>query len=270
MNEYIFIDGAGVDNSIPVRSLFYGEGLFETFRYKNMLPVQFDKHLERMGGGAKLLKMPFPKSEYIKELVEKAVFESEIQDAYVKICLLSGGKSAFYETSSKSQVLVIIRKYVPPKQSVKLKVNSFKRISESPIYEVKSLNYVQNILARREAVGMGFDECLFLNEKDEITECSASNIFWFKDNTLFTPSIACGLLCGTTRDLILGFASYYGINAVEGRFNRNDLINSEFGFITNSLLGSVPVSEIEGNSLVVDHNLFSEMRNALMQKLKWV
>ena len=270
MTDYIFIDGSRVKNSLSIRSLFYGEGLFETFRYKSMLPALIDKHLQRMDGGAKLLKVPFPEKEYIKELVEKAILESELKDAYVKICLLSDGESVFHKTAKTSQVLVIIREYEPPKQSVKIKVNSFKRISESPLLNVKSLSYLENIQARREASRSGFDESLFLNERDEAMECSTSNIFWFNRDTLFTPARECGLLSGTTRDLILSFITECGMSSVEGQFSLNDLIAADCVFITNSLIGCVPVTKVEGHSINPDNNLFNKIKSTLFQKLKWV
>jgi len=269
MTDYIFIDGSRVATSLPMRSLFYGEGLFETFRYKNRLPVLIDNHLGRMETGAELLKVPFPDKQYIKNLVEKAVLESEFKDAYVKICLLSDGESVFYKTAKTPQALVIVKQYESPKESVKIKVNSFKRISESPLLKVKSANYVENILARREASRSGFDESLFLNERDEVTECSTSNIFWFNGDTLFTPARECGLLSGTVRDLILNFIPEYGINTVEGKFSLNDLTAAEFAFITNSLIGCVPVSELEGYSLNSEDNNFNKLKQALRQKLEW-
>jgi len=270
MTDYIFIDGCRVETSHSIRSLFYGEGLFETFRYQSRLPALIGKHLERMDGGAKLLKVPFPEKEYIKELVEKSILESELKDAYVKICLLSDGESTFYRTAKTSQVLVIVKQYESPKESVKIKVNSFKRISESPLLNIKSLSYLENILARREASHFGFDESLFLNERDDITECSTSNIFWFNRDTLFTPATQCGLLSGTTRDLILSFIKEFGMNSVEGKFSLNDLIAAECVFITNSLIGCVPVTEVEGYSMNHDNNLFNKIKNTLFQKLKWV
>ena len=269
VNEYIYINGYRVENSLPLRTLFFGEGLFETFRYRNRLPALIDKHLERMETGAKLLSVPFPKKEYIKELLENAVLESGLKDAYVKICLLSQGESVFYKTAVKSQLLVIVKEYMPPRQSVKVEISSFRRVSESPLHGVKSLNYLENILSRREASDSGLDESLFLNERDEVTECSASNIFWLKGNTLFTPSIECGLLCGTTRALILNFVHDYGINPVEGNLTLNDLKDADFVFITNSLIGCIPVTELEGYSINSVNNNFDKIRKALLQKLKW-
>ncbi|MCK5710180.1 MAG: aminotransferase class IV family protein, partial [Deltaproteobacteria bacterium] len=184
--------------------------------------------------------------------------------------LLSDGESAFNKMSKELQALVIVKEYVIPKHSVKIKINSYRRISESPLLNVKSLNYLENILARREASGSGFDEALFLNESDEVAECSTSNIFWFNRDTLFTPARECGLLSGTTRDLILSFITECGMSSVEGQFSLNDLIAADCVFITNSLIGCVPVTKVEGHSINPDNNLFNKIKSTLFQKLKWV
>ena len=270
MKEHIFIDGERANDSMPLRTLFYGEGVFESFRYRHGLPVLFDKHMDRMEKGADLLKIPLPKKEYISELVNKAISNSKVGDAYVKICLLSNGKSAFYEAANSSQVLVIINKYSPPSPFAKLKVNFFRTMSESPLRAVKSMNYLDNMLARREAMASGFDEALFVNEREEIVECSASNIFWFKDKTLYTPSEECGCLPGTTRDLILHLVNSYNLQIKKGRFLLQDLTTAEYAFVANSLIGCVPVSEIDGSFFNADHESFNMIKNALLQKLEWL
>lgn len=270
MTDYLFINGKRAQNVFSARSLFYGEGVFETFRYKERSPVLLDSHLERMRVGAEFLKIPFPCEESLIELIQKAVLESEIQDAYVKVCLLSEGNVTFSQTSVESQVLVIVKEYIQPEQFIKLKVNSLRRMSDSPLLRVKSTNYLENILARREALSFGFDEALFLNEKDQIAECAASNLFWFKDETLFTPSEGCGLLVGTTRNLIVSYMADSDINILEGNFLLEDLTDADFVFTTNSLTGCVPVSKIEGDSFDTDHPLFLRIQNALLKELKWI
>ena len=270
MTNSIFIDGKRAQNVFSARSLFYGEGVFETFRYKASPPVLLDRHIERMREGADLLKIPFPGKEYLIELIQKAILESEIHDAYVKVCLLSEGEPDFYSVSIKSQVLVIIKEYLKSNQPLMLKVNSYRRISESPIGRVKSTNYLENILARREALSFGFDEALFLNEKNQIAECAASNLFWFKDETLFTPSEVCGLLVGTTRNLVLTSMADIDINILEGKFLLNDLRDADFVFTTNSLTGCMPVSKIEGDSFNTENPLFLRIQNALLKELRWI
>jgi len=269
MKEFISIDGKKLESSIPLRALFYGEGVFETFRYNNELPVLMDKHLERMEKGAKVLNLPTKGRDFVLKLLEAEISESKVSDAYVKICLLSDGKSSFSSIPDKSQLLVVIRKYDHPRPSVSLKVNSFRNISVSPLREIKSTNYLENILARREAQRSGFDEALFLNEWGEITECSASNVFWFKDGVFFTPHTNCGLLEGTTRNFIMDIITELNFSTAKGGYQIDDMLTSDFVFITNSLIGSVPVSSLGDISFDMEHPIYLELQKSLIDKLKW-
>lgn len=270
MKDYLFVNGKRANEVLPNRSLFYGEGLFETFRYKSGLPVLLGQHLERMRLGAELLKIPFQGEESLVPLIQKAIIDSKINDAYVKICLLSEGDSGFYNVSDGTQVHVIIRKYAEPVQSLRLKLNLFRRSSESPLLGVKSTNYLDNILARRDALAQGYDEALFLNEKDQITECSSSNLFWFKDRMLHTPALNCGLLPGTTRGFLLKLITdTQKVQVLEGDFSLKDLNGAEFVFTTNALSGCVPVSQIGNNLYDISHSLFFEIQNMLAKELKW-
>ena len=108
MKEYIFIDGEPFKEAFPLRSLFYGEGLFETLRWKGELPIFWNKHIERMKKGAGVLGIPFPGGKAVKEGVENAILDSQIPDAYVKICLLSHGTTIFYENPEADFVSYII------------------------------------------------------------------------------------------------------------------------------------------------------------------
>jgi Branched-chain amino acid aminotransferase/4-amino-4-deoxychorismate lyase len=196
MKQFVFIDDQPFREGFPLRSLFYGEGVFETFRWKTAIPVFWKEHIRRMERGAEILRVPFPGIEHIKEAIEGAVLNSKVSDAYVKICLLSQGDPTFYRNPEGASLVVAVKEYQPPGKFVKAHISSFRRNSLSPIARLKSLNYLENILARREAIESGFDEALFLNERGEITEGGASNIFWLKGGVLFTPSLECGLLSG--------------------------------------------------------------------------
>jgi 4-amino-4-deoxychorismate lyase len=222
-----------------------------------------------MENGAKLLNIPFKGRDFVVELLENAISESKVSDAYVKICLLSDGKSSFSSMTDKSQLLVIIREYEHPGRSVNLKVNSFRKISVSPLRTVKSTNYIENVLARREALRAGFDEALFLNEWGEITECSASNIFWFKEGSFFTPHTNCGLLEGTTRNFIMDLVAEMNYSTMKGGFRIDDILTSDFVFITNSLIGSVPVSSLGDIAFDIEHPAYFEIQTSLINGLKW-
>jgi 4-amino-4-deoxychorismate lyase len=268
MDELIFIDGKHFKEALPLRSLFYGEGLFETFRWKGPRPVFIDRHIERMKKGAEVLGLPSPAEEEIKESLDSAISNSQIRDAYVKLCLLSGGSTVFYERPLSYRLLVIVGKYKSLKKPAKARISSFKRSSTSPILRLKSLNYLENIIARREAMERGFDEAIFFNENNELCEGSASNIFWFKEETLYTPALECGLLPGITRGLVIELAKELGIEILEGRFDLDSLISSQGAFFTNSLIGAIRISHVNDFSLS-DSKDFERIRTALINMLDW-
>lgn len=263
------MDGERTESILPLRTLFYGEGVFETFRYKSDLPVFFLNHYQRMKRGAELLRIPVPEISGLSKHVRDAVEETGYSDAYVKVCLLSKGSARFYDNPEKEIILVIVKEYSESKEQVKTLVHSIKRYSGSPLLQIKSMNYLENIAARREAVEKGFDEALFLNDRDEITEGSASNVFWFKDGVIFTPSLECGLLPGITRDVLLKSISELGIEVREGGYFLSDIIDSEFAFFTNSITGCSLISRINDCDIPVDHRQYRELKKLLIDKLKW-
>lgn len=269
IGELILFDGKPIKESFPVRSLFYGEGLFETFRWRGKSPVFLAKHLERMKNGAEALRIPFSQVGDIERAIEKTVLDSQVSDAYVKICLLSHGSSVFYENPNGGSILVVVRQYQFPNELIKAHISSFRRNSTSPILGMKSLNYLENILARRNARGLGFDEAIFLNENGEITEGSANNIFWLEDGILFTPSLECGLLSGIIRGVVIDIARELGIGIEEGRFSLDNLTSSEGVFFTNSLAGAVLVSQIDDFELLSNSQDFKRIKAILFEKLVW-
>ncbi len=270
MRELILLDGEPIGGNFPLRSLFYGEGVFETFRWKRLPPVFLAKHLERMKKGAEFLRIPFPKEEHILESLEKAISVSQTSDAYVKVCLLSKGNSIFYENPSEFSTLTVIREYQSPKDSMSVMTSSFRRNSSSPINKIKSLNYLENILARREAIEAGFDEALFLNERGEITEGTASNLFWIRDEVLFTPSLESGLVPGITVDVTIEVAAGLGFKVEEGRPRLEEALSCDGAFLTNSLVGLVGTPQIDGKEINSDFEILSKLRKALLEKLGWL
>ncbi len=269
MKEYIFIDGEPFKERFPLRSLFYGEGLFETLRWKGELPFFWNKHIERMKKGAGVLGIPFPGDKAVKEGVAKAIFDSKIKDAYVKICLLSTGSTIFYESPLGSSLLIVVRDYQSGKEIMGAHVSKLWRNSSSPIHQLKSLNYLDNILARREARKLGFDEAIFLNDKEVLCEASASNLFWFERETLCTPSLECGLLPGVIRGVVIGLAREMGIEVKEGRFGLDSLKSSVGAFFTNSLIGAIAIAHIDRFKLPIPQQ-FTMVKTALLEKLGWV
>lgn len=269
MSDQVYINGSRLTYELPLRSIFFGEGVFETFRCKTGLPVHLDKHIKRLGAGAGVLELDMPDKSYLVGLIEKAVRESELSDVYLKVCLLSHGSTLFYEISQELQVLILVKEYLKPKESMRACVCSFTKNSKSPVVKIKSLNCLENIIARREAAARGFDEVVFFNEEKKITEGSASNIFWYRDGILHTPSVECGLLPGTTREVLMEITEDLGIEVVEGGYNLEDLTGSDFAFFTNSLVGSVPIAQIDNRMIPLGNAKYREIELELFKALNW-
>lgn len=270
MDDLIQINGQPIQGDFPLRSLFYGEGVFETFRWKSTHPVFLNRHIERLKNGAEILRIPFPGQESILDTLNRALRDFQASDAYVKICLLSQGNTVFYENPEGSSLLTIVREYQLTSEPVKARVSDCRRSSTSSILRLKSLNYLENIRARREARELGFDDAIFLNERGEITEGTASNIFWFRDGVLYTPAIECGLLSGITRCLLVEVSEEIGMSVMEGCFNLDSLLCSQCCFFTNSLIGMVPISQIDDTALDCDYIYFERIKTSLFEKVCWV
>lgn len=270
MRELLFLNGKPLGKELPLRSLFYGEGVFETFRWKGGPPVFLEKHLTRMKKGAELLDVPFPGEEAVRGAIEGAVGESGAEDAYVKVCLLSAGPLKFYERASEGRILVVVKDYEQPKERAGVHVASFRRSSSSPILAAKSISYLENVLARREAESMGFDEAIFLNEEGFVTEGSSTNIFWANEGILYTPAPECGLLPGVTREALISLAPELGLRVKEGKFRLSDVLSSQGAFLTNSLAGIMAIVMVDGVKMAVDDSLFNGLKLALFKKLRWL
>ncbi len=270
MSEFIFLDGELLKYGPPMRSLLYGEGVFETFRWMNSPPVYLGAHLDRMKRGADFLKIPFPGHERLTEEIETSIESSGLEDAYVKVCLLSSGPKKFYDVPESAQVMVLLRAYEPQADELTANVASFSRNSSSPLVRVKSINYLENVIARREAKSLGFDETIFLNERGEVAEGSATNIFWVKGGKILTPAVECGLLPGIARMVVLSLAGELGLEKVEGRFGLEHVTSSQGAFLTNSLIGVAALTEVEGKKVPMNIETFKNIRQAVFKKFEWV
>lgn len=243
--EKYFLNGKIFENTTLLRPLMYGEGVFETFRYKGKLPKYIDHHYERLIKGANILKIPaITKEDYIY-YIEEAVKDFEDKDLYIKTILLSEGNSFYPLMPYKSNLLVVVKPYVPVNVPITLTLSPYKVHSKDPLLKIKSTNYLRNILVKRYAQEKGFFDAIILNEDDNITETSSANIFWIKGRYLYTPSVECGILEGVSRKRVIEEAKNQGFVVVEGSFNLKDLKGANVVFLSNSLHGILKVENID-------------------------
>ena len=268
MDELVFIDGNKIKEPLT-RSLFYGEGVFETFRFKGALPVFISEHINRLKSGSEFLRIPFPGESYILAKTKEAVDSSVSDDLYVKIALLSKGDPVFFKNPDESALLVTTRSYMETGENVTVCVATQRRYQDSLLLKYKTFNYLENIIGRRGALERGFDDAIFLNTNNDLTEATSSNIFCVREMDVFTPAVESGLLPGITRKIVLDIAKDLGYKVNCRRFDLSYLLNSDFAFLTNSLRGMSYVSKVNKRKMPPKPRSYTRTKSALLEKLHW-
>jgi branched-subunit amino acid aminotransferase/4-amino-4-deoxychorismate lyase len=247
MKEIIFLNGKFLSPeeagpSVLEPGFLYGWGLFETMRAYQQKIVYFAAHLERIKSSAKLinLKLPYAQDK-IKKIIQEAIRKTPGHDFYLRLTL--------WKTENGTSISIIARKYQPYpasryKVGLKICVSGFRQNEHSLLAKIKTTSRILYELSYQEALRKGFDDSIILNNRGYISEGSRSNIFFVKNNCLFTPALACGCLEGITRKVIFDLAKRYRIRIYEGNFTLQDLYAAEEAFFTNSLAGVMPIASI--------------------------
>lgn len=255
MQETVFLNGKFLSSkeakvSVLAPGFLYGWGLFETMRaYQNKI-VYFTQHLKRIEKSSKLLKIKFPYTLMrLKEIIQATLKLNGFVDSYVKLLI---SKSSKY-----SDTVVIVKRYKPYslkryQQGLAACIWKFRQNADSFLARHKTTGYLFYQSAYLEAKRKGFDEALILNNRGYISEASHSNIFLVKGGHLFTPSLGCGCLEGITRRAILDLAKRYEVKVSEGKFSPADLYSCDEAFLTNSLMGVMPLASLEGKHIGKD------------------
>jgi len=228
------------------RLALFGFGLFETLLITEAGPLFVDIHWQRMNKGADFLGLNLPdKYEWVKR-VQKFIKEAPSTFPYALRVTLSGGSPL---ADLPSQILFHKRAlpYTLAQYTLGIRLHFLPspRNEQSPLVSIKSTNYLENILAKEEAIRNDAEEGLWLNTKGYICEGTMSNLFFIKDKTLFTPSLASGCLPGTRRQLILDLARSLQIPTCEGLYPLSSLLLADEIFMTNALMGIMPVRQVD-------------------------
>jgi aminodeoxychorismate lyase len=266
----VFLNGRFVPEAqavVPItdRGFLYGDGLFETLRVRGGQPVWWDRHLARLERGAEFLKifLPWPANE-LRKFAVQLTERNAMPESVLRLTLSRGTGSRGYSTGdSNSPTLAMTLHPLPPiPGSVRLITSSIRVQAGDPLSSFKTANKLLQVLARTEAESRGADEALLLNTDNRVAEAAASNLFWLADGTVGTPPISEGALAGIAREVLLEACGKRGIPARERSLNPVELIRSDGVFLTNSAMGIVPVSELDGAS--IRHSPFvAELQAAL-------
>ena len=244
--------------SVFDHGFLYGDGVFETLRAYHGCFFQVASHIARLRNSCNLigLPLPIPESQW-PDLLTETLRRNALSDASIRITISRGEGEIGLDPALCPRPTVVIaarayRPYSPElfKKGVHLQIVNVRRnpiSAQSP--HIKSLSYLNNILAKHEAIRAGCFDALMLNMDGFLTECTISNVFFIHQGRLCTPAEDCGILRGVTRDAVMFLAKEAGISVEEGSFSSEQLFEAEECFITNTSMEVMPVSQVNGQPI---------------------
>lgn len=263
MSLQIYINGQFYDKenakiSVYDHGLLYGDGVFEGMRSYSGKVFRMVEHIDRLyeSASAICLTIPISKEKLIED-VNATLKINSLVEAYIRLIVTRGAGSLGLDPNrtSNPQVIIIadsIALYPEEFYQNGLKIITASTIRNHPAAlspRIKSLNYLNNIMAKIEGLQAGCIEALMLNHKGEVAECTGDNIFIIKNGVLMTPPKDAGILEGITRNAILELATKLGIPAVEVSMTRHDLFVADECFLTGSAAEVIPVVSIDGRPI---------------------
>jgi 4-amino-4-deoxychorismate lyase len=243
--------------------IFLGEGLFETLRVEQGEPCWADLHWQRLVNSAQQLGIPLDLSyEQWLGFLKKEIEQNQLVQGGIKVILSAGSAPRGLTNQGEGgQFMLNSFKYTVQTHPLTLVRAPWLRDSANPIYQIKSINYLEAIFARRHALALGADDALFFNGQQHATETTCANLFLIQQQTLFTPPKTEGVLPGITRSRILAFARNEGIGCMETSITQSMLEQADALFITNSLQGIRAIRALDGLSFAVDHPLMAHLNS---------
>lgn len=227
------------------RGLLLGDGLFETVLSRAGVLVALGEHLDRMAAGCVVLGLPAPDHAQAEMLMRRAVSEAGLDGARAAVRLTftagSGGRGLDRPGAAEPRLFATAAASTVPATPARLMVSGVRRNEGSPASRLKTLSYLDNVLARREAVLAGADEAVMLNGQGRIACAAAANLFWITGGVVFTPALTCGVLDGTVRRAVMAATAV--IEVAEGI---EALTGAEAMFLTNSLIGVREAASLDG------------------------
>ncbi len=279
MKVYIngkFYEKSEAKISVFDHGLLYGDGVFEGIRVYNRLVFKLKEHIERLFESAKsiMLKISLTK-EQLLEVVIQTLKENKLDDAYIRLIVTRGEGDLGLDPRKcfgRSSIIIIADKIaLYPKELYKeglkiITVPTVRNVPEALNPQIKSLNYLNNILAKIEALNAGFDEAIMLDHLGYVAECTGDNIFIVKKNHLYTPPQCMGTLRGITRDAVLEISRKNKIFAHEHVLTRHEVYISDECFLTGTAAEIIPVVCVDGR--VIGAGKPGKMTLSIMKKFK--
>jgi branched-chain amino acid aminotransferase len=256
----IYLDGNYVPSeeakvSVFDHGLLYGDGVFEGIRVYGGRIFRLDQHLDRLFNSAKaiMLSIPLTREQLIEACCETCR-QNKLKDGYIRLVVTRGvGYLGLNPFRCKNPTVFIIADRIELypgevyRKGLKLITASTQRTNPAAMSpSIKSLNYLNNILAKIEAVNAGTFEAIMLNAQGHVAECTGDNIFIVRGGKLETPPVSAGALVGITRQVVIELAAKRKIAVSEPNLTRYDLATADEVFLTGTAAEIVPVSSIDG------------------------
>ncbi|MEH7352046.1 branched-chain-amino-acid transaminase [Neobacillus drentensis] len=279
-SHWIFLGGKFVKKEDAVVSVFdhgflYGDGVFEGIRVYSGNVFRLDAHLKRLFESAQsiMLKIPYTQDE-MTELIVETIRKNQLESAYIRVVVSRGkGNLGLDPASCSNPNVIIIAEALTmyPKEFYEngIKIASVASRRNRPDVlspQVKSLNYLNNILVKLEANQVGVQEALMLNDQGYVTEGSADNIFIVKNDVIYTPPVYLGALEGITRNAIIDVARATGYEVRESPFTRHDVYVADEVFLTGTAIEVIAVIEVDGR--IIQGGKPGAVTNVLLEEFR--
>jgi branched-chain amino acid aminotransferase len=261
----VFISGKLFDQqdakiSVFDHGLLYGDGVFEGIRSYGGKIFRLDEHLQRLWDSAKAicLEIPMTRQEMAAAMYD-TLRANGLQDGYIRVLVTRGAGTLGLDPNRTAhpQVIIIADKislYPPEYYEKGLEIVTASTIRNHPQAlspRIKSLNYLNNILAKIEGLKAGCIEALMLNTRGDVAECTGDNIFLVRGGALLTPPLEAGILAGVTRGAVIELARKAGRHVAEMPLTRHDVYIADECFLTGTAAEVIPVVKID-NRLIGD------------------
>ena len=264
--------------SVLDHGLLYGDGVFEGIRFYHGRPFRLGEHLQRLDDSARAIALAVPlRWEDLERAVEETIAAFPKDAGYLRLVVTRGpGPLGLDPAPCRHPSLFVIAKGLALVDDatracgIRMVTASTRRLGSDGIDpRIKSLNYLNNILARIEANAAGADEALLLNAAGRIAEGSADNVFAVCENGLITPPVSEGALDGVTRRVIINLAKAAGIDVHERPMATYDLYTARECFLTGTGAELIPVAEVDGRSLPASPGpIFQRLRQNFQQVIE--
>lgn len=232
--------------------LICGWGIFTTIRIARGEAFAFERHWRRLEKDAALTRMPMLYSpEKVRAHLHEVIRANHVTEGCARIYLVYNKVGFWQSDEPQPQVDLVIYSAALPhfREPLRLGLRPHGRHAAAPLAGVKSISWLPNVWAVSEAVKEGFDEVVLLNERGEVAECTAANIFAVKDRKIFTPPLSSGCLEGVTRGILFEIAPDAGISIAEQTLRPEDLYSADEIFVSSTNRNLIGVGEIAGRSI---------------------